>query len=242
MKLKSFYLFALIPAMLLISNSCRKQKTERQPDLNYKPVILPADFAKPSNLTNPYFPVAIGKKYIYEGQTSTGLEHVEEQRLSTSKNILGISCIEVEFKSFLNGKLVEKALDWYAQDNKGTVWYFGEAVDNYNTNGTLKDHNGSWEAGVDGAKPGTFMPANPLPGMRYREEYFFNHAEDEAEIIGTGLTVIIPFGTFNNCIKTRNFTALEPDLNENKFYAPGIGMVKEVDIKDNSELRLIAIQ
>ena len=86
------------------------------------------------------------------------------------------------------------------------------------------------------------MPANPQVGMAYREEYFFNHAEDRAEITGTGLTVTIPFGTYTNCIKTRNWTELEPDLNENKFYAPGIGMVKETDLKDNSELRLIAVQ
>ncbi|MEJ7741010.1 MAG: hypothetical protein WKF97_26630 [Chitinophagaceae bacterium] len=138
--------------------------------------------------------------------------------------------------------MIEKAIDWYAQDNEGNLWYFGEAVDNYNSNGTLKDHAGSWEAGVDGAQPGTIMPANPKAGMAYREEYYFNHAEDRAEVIATGQTVVIPFGTYENCIKTRNWTELEPDLNENKLYAPGIGLVKEVNLKDNTEINLIAIQ
>lgn len=78
--------------------------------------------------------------------------------------------------------------------------------------------------------------------MAYREEYYFNHAEYRAEIIATGETVVIPVGTFTNCIKTKNFTELEPDLIENKLYAPGIGLVKEIDLKDNAEINLIAIQ
>lgn len=65
-----------------------------------------------------------GKKYIYEGQTPDGLERIEEQRLTTTKTILGITCSVVEFKAFLNGTLIEKAIDWYAQENTGFVWYF----------------------------------------------------------------------------------------------------------------------
>lgn len=238
MKSKSLCLCAAI--VLISFASCKKDV--KQPDSTYNPVISPANFAKSTNFTNPYFPVATGKKYIYEGETSEGLEHIEEQRLSSTKTILGITCIEVEFKAFLDGELIEKALDWYAQDNDGTVWYFGEAVDNYDENGVLQDHEGSWEAGVDGAKPGTIMPANPQVGMKYREEYYLNHAEDEAEVTGTGLTVTTPLGTYTNCIKTKNFTRLEPDLNENKFYAPGIGLVMEENVAEKTEISLIAIQ
>ena len=86
------------------------------------------------------------------------------------------------------------------------------------------------------------MPANPQTGFAYREEYYFNHAEDRAEITGTGLTVTIPLGTYTNCIKTKNWTELEPDLNETKFYAPGIGLIKEVNVTDNTEIVLKAIQ
>lgn len=235
------YITFLITASLLLLAGCKKEKI-RIIDLSYKPAVSPANFTNSTNVTNPYHPVTAGKKYIYEGQTPDGLERIEEQRLATTKMILGITCIVVEFKAFLNGVLIEKAVDWYAQDNEGNLWYFGEAVDNYNSNGTLKDHAGSWEAGVDGAQPGTIMPANPQVGMAYREEYYFNHAEDRAEVIATGQTVVIPFGTYNNCIKTRNWTELEPDLNENKFYAPGIGLIKEVNVKDNTEIKLIAIQ
>lgn len=70
----------------------------------------------------------------------------------------------------------------------------------------------------------------------------FNHAEDESEITATGLSVTIPFATYNNCISTKNYTALEPGVIENKFYAPGVGLIKKINVNDNEELRLIAIQ
>lgn len=235
------HLLLLLTASILLLAACKKEKT-RIIDSGYKPDISIAKFSKSTNFSNPYFPAAAGKKFIYEGQTGEGLEHVEEQRLTTTRIILGITCIVVNFRSWVNGILVEEAMDWYAQDNDGNVWYFGEAVDNYDANGILKDHAGSWEAGVDGAQPGMIMPANPQAGMAYREEYYFNHAEDRAQVLETGLTVAIPFGTYSNCIKTKNWTELEPDVIENKYYAPGTGLVKEVDLSDNTEIRLIAIQ
>ncbi len=233
-------LLLLVTVAVFLMPACTKDNT-RVIDSSYKPDVKISKFTNSTNITNPYFPAAVGKKYIYDGQTTDGLERIEEQRLTDTKTILGITCIIVNFKAYLNGTLIEEAWDWYAQDNNGTVWYFGEDVDNY-ANGVLVDHAGSWEAGVDGAQPGTIMPANPQTGMKYREEYYFNHAEDEAEITATGQTVTIPLGTYTSCIKTRNWTELEPDLNENKFYAPGVGLVKEVNVTDNTERVLKAIQ
>jgi len=86
------------------------------------------------------------------------------------------------------------------------------------------------------------MLADPQPGDAYREEYYFRHAEDEAEVLETGITVTTPLGTFNNCIKTRNWTRLEPDLNEHKIFAPGYGLIKEINISDNTEIFLTAVQ
>lgn len=226
-------------AVALIT-ACKKDE-ERQPDETYNPEILPANFTNSTNLTNPYLLFEPGKKYIYESQTEDGLERVEVQRLPTTKVVMGITCIVVNDKVWLEGKLIEDTDDWYAQDNDGNVWYMGEDVDNFNPDGSLRDHAGSWEAGVDGAKPGIIMLADPQPGMAYRQEYYFDEAEDEAEVLELGVTVTVPFGMFNNCLKTREWTELEPDVNENKFYAPGIGFVKAVN-SDGEEEVLTDIQ
>ncbi|HRI62398.1 MAG TPA: hypothetical protein PK228_21805 [Saprospiraceae bacterium] len=230
----------ILTAVCMIT-ACKKDK-ERLPDETYNPEILPANFTNSTDLTNPYLLFDPGKKYIYEGQTEDGHERVEVQRLQITKVILGITCIVVNDKTWLDGNLIEDTDDWYAQDNDGNVWYMGEDVDNYNSDGSLRDHAGSWEAGVDGAKPGIIMPANPQVGMSYRQEYYFNEAEDQAEVVELGVNASVPFGNFSNCLKTREWTELEPDVDENKFYAPGIGLVKTVNVTDNEEELLIEIQ
>lgn len=230
----------ILTAVCLLA-ACKKDK-ERQPDETYNPEILPANFTNSTTLTNPFLLFEPGKKYIYEAQTEEGLERTEVQRLVATKTILGITCIIVSDKVWLEGILIEDTEDWFAQDNDGNVWYMGEEVDNYNPDGSLRDHAGSWEAGVDGAKPGIVMLADPQPGMTYRQEYYFNEAEDEAEVLELGLNVTVPFGSFTNCLKTHEWTELEPDVNENKFYAPGIGLIREENVEDGEEGVLIEIQ
>ncbi|MBC7776811.1 MAG: hypothetical protein H7246_15360 [Phycisphaerae bacterium] len=221
---------------LLTINACKKDEV-RQIDASYNPEILASNFTNSTTITNQYFPIDLGKKYIYEGQTADGYERIETQRITKSKTILGIACVVVNDKAWVDGKLVEDTEDWYAQDNAGNVWYMGEYSTDFNPNGSVKDHDGSWEAGVDCAKPGINMLAEPKVGISYRQEYYFNNAEDEAEVVETGLTVTIPFGTFTNCVKIKEWTDLEPDQIGYKVYAPGIGM-----ITDNNEVKLIEIQ
>lgn len=225
---------------LLAIVACKKD--ERQPDDSYNPVIDVANFTQSTTLTNPYLLYPPDKKYVYEGQTADGLEHIEVQRTASTRIILGITCIVVNDKVWVGGQLAEDTDDWYAQDNSGNVWYLGEDVDNFNPDGSLKDHHGAWEAGVDGAKPGIVMLAGPQTGQTYRQEYYFNEAEDQAKVIATGLTLSIPFGTFTDCIQIEEWTELEPDVREHKFYAPGIGLIKEVNVTDNEEIVLKEIQ
>ena len=84
-----------------------------------------------------------------------------------------------------DGTPVEITDDWYAQDKDGNVWYLGEAVRNFE-NGKFVDREGSFEAGVDGAEPGVVMPADPVPGLSYRQEYYKGEAEDKGEVITVG--------------------------------------------------------
>lgn len=220
--------------------ACEKEDSDRTPDENYNPVIKPENFSQLSE--NPYFPLIIGKKYSYRGATPDGTETSVVTITSDLKMISGVSCIVVHDEVFLEGILIEDTYDWYSTDVEGNVWYFGEDVSNYE-NGVFQDKDGSFETGVDGAKPGIIMQLHPVPEMPYRQEYSIGVAEDWGKLVETGLTVSTPYGTFNDCIKTEDWNALEPDAPvEFKYYAPGIGMVREEVVGTDEVLELIAIE
>ena len=123
---------------------------------------------------------------------------------------MGVECVVVENKEWEGDMLIERTYGWFAQDDKGTVWYFGEGTKEYE-NGEVVSTEGSWEAGVDGAKPGMIMPASPAVGDEWRQEYYACHAEDEARLVSQGNSVTVPAGTFTECRKTRETTRLEPN-------------------------------
>ena len=148
-----------------------------------------------------------------------------------------VQAVVVRDVAWEDGILVEDTFDWYAQDTEGNVWYLGELSTNYeyDNNGNFLGTNteGSWEAGVDGALPGYIMKANPQVGDSYYQEFFLGVAEDEAEVISLTESISIDFGDFDNVLKTREFTALEPDVFEFKYDAPGIGeILAEEDITE----------
>ena len=231
MKVQSIYL--AIAVVAACSSSCKKEEDTRVPDENYNPVIMPANFT--GSVTNPYFPLTPGKVYKYE----EGDETIEVSVLSETRVVAGVTCVVVRDAVKLQGQLVEDTYDWYAQDIDGNVWYMGEDVSNYE-NGVFADNDGSWETGVDGAKPGIIMMASPVIEMPYRQEYYFDNAEDWGKVVAKNLTVVTQYATFTNCIKTEDWNALEPGIIEYKYYAPGIGFVKE-ETADGGILELVDI-
>ncbi|MCO6474971.1 MAG: hypothetical protein J5I94_00050 [Phaeodactylibacter sp.] len=245
--MKKFQRAGSILALLVMTSLAACQKEEgldprRQPDTSYQPEIEASGFPNSTALDNLYFPNEAGKVYFYERQTEEGLERSEVKRLSRTQVVMGIECVVVEDALWRNGILLERGEEYYAQDEEGNVWHFGEEVDNYNAGGVLINHNGSWEAGVDGALPGIVMPANPQVGQSYRQQYFFNLAEDEAEVMEAGLALSIPWGAFGGCIKIKEWSALEPEVLEYKFYAPGIGLIKAINVTDNEEQVLVEVR
>lgn len=204
-------------------------------DPNYDPLIDPAEFV--TGIDNPLLPLVPGTSFVYEG----GGETIEITVTANTKQILGVTAIEVHDVVMIGGTIVEDTLDWYAQDRDGNVWYFGEDTKEYE-NGVVVSTEGSWEAGVDGAKAGIVMhEVQPPRGVPYRQEYYVCEAEDEAAIVALDQSVTVPFGVFANCLQTREFTLLDPDVNEYKYYAPGIGLVLEVDIRTGTRVELSSV-
>ena len=143
------------------------------------------------------------------------------------KHIMGVRTSVVRVREWKRNTLVEETRDWYAQDKTGTVWYFGEAVDNYK-DGKLDNHKGSWEAGVDGAVPGIIMLGEPEVGQTYRQEYYKHRAEDMGTIVALDAKVSVPLGKFENCLKVRDWSRIEAG-NEHKYYCPEIGFLTMED-------------
>jgi hypothetical protein len=130
--------------------------------------------------------------------------------------------------------LRESTRDWYAQDADGNVWYFGEDTKEYE-GGEVTSTAGSWEAGVDGAVPGIIMKADPKVGDVYQQEYLAGEAEDMAEVLEMDASVEVPYSSFNHVIKTKEWTPLEPGVVEEKYYAPGMGLVLTKQVEGGSE-------
>ena len=191
--------------------------------------LTPADFS--TTITNPYMPLRPGSTWVYRATDTNGVkEKVVVRVTNTTKKIAnGITARVVVDTVTIGGKPREITKDWFAQDRSGNVWYLGEFVSNYE-NGKVIDHDGSFEAGVDGAQAGIAMPANPKAGMAYRQEYFKGIAEDRAAVVTVGREQVeVPFGYFNSrLLMTRDLVPLEPKVQELKFYARGIGMLLSV--------------
>jgi hypothetical protein len=194
-----------------------------------------------STIDNPYFPLVPGTTFIYAGSQDGVPVRDEFTVTNETKQILGVTTTVIRDRAFLNGELVEETLDWFAQDKAGNVWYFGEDSKELE-NGVVVSTEGSWEAGVKGARPGIVMEARPRVGDSYRQEFAKRVAEDRATVLSLRQRVEVPYGSFDKCLKTRDFTPLEPDVVEHKFYCAGVGFTRSVMVKGGNEtLELVQI-
>jgi hypothetical protein len=190
--------------------------------------LRPANFT--TRIDNPYLPMRPGSRWVYR----EGRHRVVVTVTRRTRVVSGVRARVVHDVASLRGRVVEDTYDWYAQDRRGNVWYLGEATREY-AKGKRPDTSGSWEAGVDGAQAGVVMPARPRTGMTYRQEYLKGEAEDAARVLGTHERASAPFGTFRHVVLTKDYTPLEPDLVEHKFYARGVGQVLAVTVSGGRE-------
>jgi hypothetical protein len=201
-----------------------------------EPVELnPADFS--ANVDNKKWPMTVGSKWVYRVvDTADGSVMRQVIKVTDQTKLIadGIEARVVKDVVTDHGKPVEVTDDWYAQDSKGNVWYFGEHTIAFE-HGRPVD-NGSWEAGIDGAMPGVALPAKPKIGLSYREEYSKGVAEDQSRVILLDAQAEVPAGHYKNVLMTEDFSPLEPKVSELKFYAKGSGQaVLSVDVSDGTD-------
>ena len=208
------------------------------------PDISSAEFTNPLTIDNPYWPLEPGTTFVYEPvpneenvvNTITVTNRRKKIKLEDGRKIV---CRVVYDTETVDGNLTEETFDWYAQDDDGNIWYFGEDTIEY-----LYDENwkligssteGSWEAGVDGGLPGYVILAEPIPGVCYQQEYYEDEAEDTAKVLRLNAEVTLENGeSYEDCLETKEWTKLDPGVVEHKYYAPGVGLVLINELKEKS--------
>jgi hypothetical protein len=221
---------AVVAAALLLTNMPALAFKQPRPARGFPD---PLAFPNTPRVTNPYSPLIPGTTYIYDGTVGGLPEHDVQTVTEETKVITGIPCVVVRDLGYVNGKLEERTLDYFAQDFFGNVWYFGEFETTFHPPG----HKSSWLTGVGGASPGIIMEASPRVGDTYRQENAPPVAEDMATVLSLTASVRTPFGSFfGNVLETKEFSALEPGVVDHKFYEPGIGLLKDQIVRGTPEL------
>jgi|SRR5689334_984242 hypothetical protein len=197
----------------------------------------PGDFV--ARVDNPWFPLLPGTTFVYRGVKDGKTARDVVTVTHATRTIQGVRSTAVADRLYLAGRLEERTTDWYAQDRRGNVWYFGEATAELDRAGQVTSTEGSWLAGRNGAKAGIYMTARPTVGQSRLQEYYKGHAEDHFAVVSLRARVSVPYTTSNRALLTKEWTPLEPGTLDHKYYVRGIGNVKEVTVKgplERSEL------
>jgi hypothetical protein len=225
--------FLTVAALVLVagcggeSKSSDKKKTDKAADLPVR--ALPDEWA--SSIDNPWLPMAVGATWTYEKKTEDGTEDVVVTVTDQKKTVKGVKTTVVNERVSEGGELIDDTHIWYAQDADGNVWILGEAT---KTREDGKVETEGWETGVDGARAGIAMLAEPTIGEVYQQTYLEGESEDRAKVLSTAESVTVPFGSWEGVLQTEDSSPLEPEI-EHKFYARGIGPVQQETVRGEKE-------
>lgn len=197
---------------------------------------MPARFR--AGASNPYHPLLPGTTVRYIETLGRHVSQVEITVTDSLREILGVRCTVVLERVWEKGKLSQETRTWFATEARGDIWLFGEDAREFRTRGRV-NREGSWEAGVDGARAGIAMPADPHPGEPYRMGFAADIAEDMGLVVAVGDSVTVPFGAFGGCVKTLEWSMLESGTDK-KWYAPGLGLARALSAS-REELVLLSV-
>ena len=220
--------FLLVVLLVVAAAGCGGDDGDELPHGSEAVEIDPSRFS--AEIDHPYWPMAPGTVWVYR----EGDQRIAVTVTDRTRTVMGVETRVVHDLVTEDGVPVEDTFDWYAQDDDGNLWYFGEDTTEFE-DGEPVGHAGAWEAGVDGALPGIALPAEPEVGMTYRQEYDAGEAEDRAEVLSLDKDVSVPFGDFTGALETEDTTPLEPEVVEHKYYARDVGPVLAVTVGGEGE-------
>jgi hypothetical protein len=186
-------------------------------------------------VTNPWYPLTPGARYDYRGQKDGQPARDVLTVTHRTKVVAGVRCVVIQDRLYLSGHLAERTTEWFSQDKQGNVWYFGEDTAELDKSGRVLNTDGTWRAGVKGAKPGIFMFAHPVVGKSAQQEFYKGQAEDHFQVLSLRAKVTVPFTSSTQGLLTKEWTPLEPSVVDHKVYVRGIGTVLEQTVRGASE-------
>jgi hypothetical protein len=195
--------------------------------------------SNPTEVTNPLFPISDLHSAVLSGTVDGKPFHTETTLLPETRVVEWTDGEQVEtavsqYMAFLDGRLQEAALDFYAQADDGSVWYFGEDVFDYR-NGEVFTTEGTWLAGKDGPAQ-MIMPGDPQVGQVHRAENIPAVAFEEVEIKATGKPVNGPIGPVDGAMVARELH--DDGTYSAKVFAPGYG---EFLTRDGPDVEAMAL-
>ena len=233
--MRHFIAFPVVVGLALVAAACGSsgQSTSSLPTGSTPVTATAPDAANFDGhvVDNRWFPLVPGMTWEYRGVKDGQPSREIMVATSQTKTIQGVPCTVVSDKLNLSGALEERTLDYYAQDKDGNVWYFGEDTAELKPDGSVKSTEGTWLSGRDGAEAGIFMPADPQVGQSFRQEYYKGQAEDHFRILSLSEQVKTPGSTSDQAMLTMEWTPLEPNVVDHKYYVQGIGTVLEQTAK-----------
>jgi hypothetical protein len=186
-----------------------------------------------SRITNPYLPISKFHRTVLKG-VDTGqhlrivrmLQHRKKAFTYQGKTVKAAVVKDV-VTNVKAGRVIERTIDYFAQDEAGTVYYFGEDVNEYAPHKPVS-HEGQWRLGRDTNTPGVLMPAHPRLGDSFKSEAVPHITHETDHVVAVGMTKDIAGRTYHHVIKIRENAGPPPEV-EFKTYSRGTGVITEAN-------------
>ena len=195
------------------------------------PDFDPNNFKNPTTINNEWMPMQPGMRWVYEGtaiddEGNSLRRRIEFTVTNLTKEIAGVRTVVGWIEDFTDGELTEKEIAFYAQDNSGNVWYFGEHPEDYDTGQFVEAP--TWIAGFQDAKPGIVMMGQPQLDMPNVYQGWGPAVEwsDYARVEQIGLETCVPVDCFTDVLVNAEANLDEEGAFQLKYYARGVGEVR----------------
>jgi hypothetical protein len=190
------------------------------------------NFSNSAKIDNQWSPLTPGMQFTFEGRANRGKGRLNHRVVFTvtdlTKVIDGVRTRVLWDRDINAGKIAETELAFWAQDDDGNVWLLGEYPEEWE-DGKFSDAPDVWFSGIQGAKAGIMMRANPQLGTTSYYQGLAPEIEfaDKAKVYQMGLRNCVPVGCYDNVMVTDEWNALDKaDAHQRKFYAPGVGNIR----------------